>query len=242
MRFHVLTLFPEFFSSPLAASLLGKAITRGLVEARVRDIRDFAAGKHRVADDAPYGGGSGMVMKVEPVVAALEAVAAEDPGVRRLLLSPRGERLTQAKARALAGASAIALVCGHYEGIDERVRDHVDEELSVGDYVLAGGETAALVVLEAVSRLVPGFVGNERSIDDESFEKSLLEFPQYTRPESFRGARVPAALLSGDHAAIARWRRRESLRLTRDRRPDLLAAASLDDDDRRLLDDLERER
>ena len=241
MRFQVLTLFPEFFASPLASSLVGKAAERGLIQLDVIDIRGFAPGVHRVADDAPYGGGQGMVMKIEPVVAAIESAAAAAPGGKRILLSPRGASLTQEHAGELAREPSLMLVCGHYEGIDERVRQFVDEELSIGDYVLAGGESAALVVIDAVARLVPGFVGNAGSLDEESFEDGLLEYPQYTRPEKFRGAHVPSVLLSGDHAAIARWRRKERLRLTRARRPDLLARAVLGDEDRRLLREIEEE-
>ena len=241
MRFEILTLFPDFFASPMAASLVGKARVRGLIEIHVTDIRDFASGAHRVADDTPYGGGEGMVLKIEPVVAAIEAAAARTPKARRLLLSPRGRRFGQALARELAAETGVVLVCGHYEGIDERVRGFVDDELSVGDYVLAGGETAALVVVDAVSRLVPGFVGNAGSLAEESFEEGLLEYPQFTRPEVFRDLRVPSVLLSGDHAAIARWRRKERLRLTRSRRPDLFAGAVLTDEDRALLREIERE-
>jgi len=241
MRFHVLTLFPEFFPSPLAASLIGKAVARGLIHVQVTNIRDFAPGAHRVADDAPYGGGQGMVMKVEPVVAAIEATARGLPSVRRLLLSPRGRPFTQGLAEELARQPALLLVCGHYEGIDERVREFVDDELSIGDYVLAGGEAAALVVIDAVARLVPGFVGNAGSLDEESFEDGLLEYPQFTRPETFRDLAVPPVLLSGDHAAIARWRRKERLRLTRARRPDLLARAVLPEEDQKLLREIEDE-
>jgi len=241
MRLHVLTLFPEFFSSPLSASLIGKAIARGLIAVDVRNIRDHAPGAHRVTDDAPYGGGRGMVLKVEPVVAAIESSARDLPAARKLLLSPRGRPFTQAVAAELAGEQELILVCGHYEGIDERARDFVDAELSIGDYVLAGGEAAALVVIDAVTRLIPGFVGHAGSLEEESFADGLLEYPQYTRPEGFRDARVPAVLLSGDHAAIARWRRKQQLRLTRDRRPELLARASLSEEDRRLLAELERE-
>lgn len=241
MQFHILTLFPDFFPSALSTSLLGKGVRRGVITVTVTDIRDFAAGTHRVADDSPYGGGEGMVLKAEPVVAAIEAARAKAPEAYRILLTPRGRPFTQTLARDLARRPALLLVCGHYEGIDERVHASVDDEISVGDYVLAGGETAALVILDAVSRLIPGFVGNPESIAEESFEKGLLEYPQYTRPEVFRGARVPEVLLSGDHAAIARWRRKEALRLTRARRPDLLAAARLSEEDRRLLDEIEKE-
>ena len=243
MRLEILTLFPEFFESPLRTSLLGKAIAAGTLAVRVTDIRDFAAGKHRVADDAPYGGGSGMVMKIEPVVAALEATREREPAARRILLSPRGRRFTQAVAKELSGEPALVLVCGHYEGIDERAAGWLDDEISLGDYVLGGGESAALVVVEAVARLLPGFVGNSQSLAEESFDGGVLEYPQYTRPEEFRGRRVPAVLLSGDHAAIARWRRKESLRLTRARRPDLFAALAqvLSDADRKLVAELDRE-
>ncbi len=240
MRFHIITLFPEFFASPLSASLPGKAVGLGIIQVEVTNIRDFAPGTHRVADDAPYGGGEGMVMKVEPVVAAIEA-AGSAPGTWRLLLSPRGRRLTQEVVEELGRRSTLVLVCGHYEGVDERARAFVDDELSVGDYVLAGGEAAAIVVLDAVARQVPGVVGNARSLTEESFAGGLLEYPQYTRPESFRGARVPEVLLSGDHAAIARWRRKESLRLTRARRPDLLSAARLTTEDDELLREIEEE-
>ncbi len=241
MRVRILTLFPEFFASPLQSSLIGKAIGRGLVTVEVVNVRDFAAGTHRVADDAPYGGGQGMVMKIEPVVAALESATSDRPGAKRILMSPRGRRLSQEDARALSCEADLVLLCGHYEGIDERVREFLDDEISIGDYVLGGGEVAALVVLDAVTRLIPGFVGNAGSLDEESFEDGLLEYPQYTRPETFRDRRVPAVLLSGDHAAIARWRRKERLRVTRARRPELLAAANLGDDDRALLREIERE-
>ena len=242
MRAEILTLFPEFFESPLRASLLGKAIAAGTVAVRVTDIRDYAPGRHRVADDSPYGGGSGMVMKIEPVIAALEAAREREATARRILLTPRGRRFTQAVAHELAGEPALVMLCGHYEGIDERVADWIDDEISLGDYVLGGGESAALVVVEAVARLRPGFVGNEHSLAEESFGGGVLEYPQYTRPEEFRGRRVPAVLLSGDHAAIARWRRKEALRLTRLRRPDLFDAAKLDAEDRKLVDEILREK
>ena len=215
MHVRILTLFPEFFASPLSSSLVGKAIARGILQVEIVNVRDFAAGVHRVADDSPYGGGRGMVMKIEPVVAAIESVTHVAPSARRLLMSPRGRRFSQPTARELSKEAELVLVCGHYEGIDERVRSFVDDELSIGDFVLGGGEVAALVVLDAVTRLVPGFVGNAGSLDEESFEDGLLEYPHYTRPEAFRERRVPPVLLSGDHAAIARWRRKERLRLTR---------------------------
>jgi tRNA (guanine37-N1)-methyltransferase len=240
MRFHVLTLFPEFFTSALASTMLQKAQERGAVEIVLHNIRDYAEGKHRVTDDSPYGGGQGMVMKPEPVVAALEAV---DTGVARrwrVLLSPQGHLFTQEHAAALAQRPALALVCGRYEGVDERVRKFVDEEVSIGDFILSGGEAAALVVIDAVSRLVPGALGCETSAAEESFSQGLLEYPQYTRPPEFRGLIVPEVLRSGDHRAIARWRRQEALRRTHERRPDLLTHARLSDEDRAFLATLSR--
>ena len=234
MRIHVLSLFPEMLGSPLAAGVLRRARDRGVVEILLHQLRDYATGRHLQADDTPYGGGQGMVMMAEPLVAAIEHVAAADRP-RRILLSPRGARFDDERARALASEPALLLVCARYEGVDERVAAFVDEELSVGDYVLSGGEPAALVVIDAVVRLLPGAVGNAASPRDDSYAGGLLEHPQYTRPEEFRGVRVPDVLLSGDHAAIARWRRRESLRLTLARRPDLLTGAPLDDDDRAFL-------
>lgn len=225
LRVHVLTLFPEYFRGLLEASLLGKAIARGAVEVRLHQIRDWATDRHRTVDDAPYGGGHGMVMKVEPLVRALEAVA--PAGARRILLSARGRVFTQAHAAELSRHEAgLVLICGRYEGVDERVTAYVDEQLSIGDYVLSGGEAAAAVVIDAVARLVPGVLGNRGSLAEESFSAGLLEYPHYTRPEEFRGARVPAVLLSGDHAAIERWRREQARAATRERRPDLLDEAA----------------
>jgi tRNA (guanine37-N1)-methyltransferase len=239
MRFHILTLFPEAFGSVLSASMLQKGQERGALQFELINIRDFATDKHRVTDDTPYGGGQGMVMKPEPVVAALESIAGEP---RRILLTPRGPILRQRRAAELAKLPSIALVCGRYEGVDERVRDYVDEEISAGDYILSGGEVGALVVIDAVSRLVPGVLGCDASAADESFSSGVLEFPQYTRPPSFRGVAVPDILLSGDHGAIARWRRRESLRRTFDTRPDLLEGAELTEEDRAFVATLRRER
>lgn len=235
MRFHILTLFPELFSSVLSSTMLQKAQERGAVHFALHNIRDCAVDKHRVTDDSPYGGGHGMVMKPEPMVAALESLdtAAERPW--RILLSPQGRLFTHARAAALAQLSEIALLCGRYEGVDERVRTFVDEELCIGDFILSGGEVAALVVIDAVSRLVSGALGCEGSAAVESFSEGLLEYPQYTRPPEFRGLRVPDVLLSGDHHAIARWRRQEVLRRTHERRPDLLSRATLSDEDRAFL-------
>jgi tRNA (guanine37-N1)-methyltransferase len=235
MHFHIVTLFPEFFTSVLNTSMLQKGQDRGALRFSLYNIRDHAAGKHRVADDTPYGGGQGMLMKPEPLVATIEATGIGPDRPHRILLSPQGSVLTQGRARALAGLPAITLVCGRYEGVDERVRSFVDEEVSIGDYILSGGEIAALVIIEAVARLVAGVLGCAASAEEESFRDGLLEHPQYTRPPDFRDLAVPEILLSGDHAAIARWRRRESLRRTLQRRPDLLDRATLTDDDRAFL-------
>ncbi|HKC59366.1 MAG TPA: tRNA (guanosine(37)-N1)-methyltransferase TrmD [Myxococcales bacterium] len=237
MEVAVLTLFPRLIAGPLAESLLGKAQEKELLRVRVMDIRDFASGRHRVTDDVPYGGGAGMVMKPEPLVAAIEAARAALPGARVVLLSPQGARFDQRRAEELAALERLVLVCGRYEGIDERVLAYVDEELSLGDFVLQGGEVAALAVIEAAARLVPGVLGNRESAARESFAgEALLEGPQYTRPPEFRGAEVPEALLSGDHARIARWRRRQALLRTRERRPDLFEKLRLSPEDLRLLE------
>ena len=220
MLVDIVTIFPGFFASPLATGLLGKAGERGLVEVRLHDLRDWATDRHRSVDDAPFGGGAGMVMAPGPWFDALDDLEAEGPA-RVVLLAPDGRRFDQAVAQRLAAEPRLILCCGRYEGIDERVRTRVHEVLSIGDFVLAGGETAALVVLDAVARLVPGVMGNAASAADESFAAGLLEYPQFTRPRSFRGREVPEILLSGNHAAIARWRRQPSLVRTRAARPDL---------------------
>ena len=237
MRFTIVTLFPGMFEGPLRESLLGKAIRAGRIEVDCVDPRDFAGGRHRVVDDTPFGGGEGMVMKPEPLVAAIEHVRESRGPDQVLMLSPRGRPFTQGLARELAGFSSLALVCGRYEGIDERVRDFVDGELSIGDYVLSGGEPAAWIVVDAVTRLVPGVLGNLQSTVEESFETGLLEYPQYTRPREFRGRSVPEVLLSGDHGRIAQWRRRQSLKKTQQTRPDLLEGLTLSEEDRRLLEE-----
>jgi tRNA (guanine37-N1)-methyltransferase len=222
MRIDVLTLFPGILESPLRESLLGRAQERGLIEVHVHDIRDHTEDRHRTADDEPFGGGPGMVMKAEPVFLAVEALP---PGPRRtILLSPAGRRFDQAMARELAVEPRLVLICGRYEGVDERVVDGLPaEEVSIGDFVLSGGEVAALALIEAVTRLVPGVVGKEESLLAESFEGRLLDHPHYTRPREFRGMAVPDVLSSGDHARIAEWRRRAALEKTRRNRPDLLA-------------------
>jgi len=237
LEVEILTLFPRMCAGYLAESILGKAQEAGIVDLRVTDIREHATGKHRVTDDAPYGGGAGMVMKPEPLTEAIEAALARLGGARVLLTSPRGRRLDQGLARELAAAGRLVVACGRYEGVDERVTAAVDLEVSVGDFVLTGGELAALCIVDAAARLVPGVLGNEESAGAESYGggDGLLEHPHYTRPPVYRGMAVPAVLLSGDHRRIERWRRREALRATRDRRPDLFARLRLAEDDLRLL-------
>lgn len=242
MRFDVLTLFPSMFESPLEESILKRAQEYDLVSIAVHDIRDYAAGKHRVTDDAPYGGGGGMVMKPEPIFAAVEAVLAGASGVPIILLSPQGRLFTQSVAEELSCFGRVLLVCGRYEGVDERVRQHlVTDEVSIGDYVLTGGELAAMVVIDAVTRLLPGVLGDPAAAFKDSHAHGLLEGPHYTRPAVFRGWEVPEILCSGDHAAVARWRREQSLRRTFERRPALLARADLSSQDREFLAQLERE-
>ena len=221
MRIDVFTIFPGIFESPFRESLLGKAIETGILDVRVHDIRDFTTDRHRQVDDEPYGGGPGMVMKPEPVFAAVESLG--DGPKRVILLSPAGRRLDQALARELAREPWLVLVCGRYEGVDERVVGGLPaEEVSIGDYVLSGGEIPTLALIEAVTRLVPGVVGKEESLDRESFEQGILDHPHYTRPQEFRGMTVPDVLLSGNHAEVERWRREAALEKTRRNRPDLL--------------------
>jgi tRNA (guanine37-N1)-methyltransferase len=233
--FTVVTIFPRMFESPLGHSILKKARDKGLISVRLVDPRDYASDRHRMTDDYPYGGGQGMVMKAEPLVGAIEALRETSRDTRVVMLSPRGEVFNQASAARLAGLENIVLVCGRYEGVDERVTSFVDEELSVGDYTLSGGEPAALVIIDAVSRLIPGVLGNEASAAEDSFATGLLEYPQYTRPEDFRGLKVPDVLLSGDHERIRAWRREQSLRLTKERRPYLWAQLALSEQDRRQI-------
>lgn len=239
MLVEILTIFPDFFSGPLQETILKRAQEKGLLDVRTRDLREYATDKHKKTDDVPFGGGAGMIMKPEPVVAAIEAARAA--GVTRVaLLDPQGGRFDQRAAKRLASEPSLALVCGRYEGFDERIRAFADEEISIGDVVLSGGEPAALVVLDAIVRLLPGVLGNDESTVAESFSEGLLEGPQFTRPRTFRGGDVPDVLVSGDHEAIRRWRRREALRRTRDRRPDLLDGLRLTDEDRKLLDEIEK--
>jgi len=233
MRIDILTLFPEMFQGPLNESLLKKAQEKGLLSLNVIDIRNFTTDKHKTADDTPYGGGAGMVMKPEPIAKALSTVDRRPSTV--ILMCPTGALLTQERVKELAKAEHLILLCGHYEGIDERVREMVDEEISIGDYVLTGGELPAMVLVDAVARHIPGVVKEEESIKKDSFYEGLLDYPSYTKPEEFEGKKVPGVLLSGHHAEIDRWRRKEALKRTLERRPDLLAKADLSDADRKLL-------
>lgn len=244
MRIDVVTIFPEVFPGPLGVGILGRARERGLVDLVVWDLRDFSSDRHRSVDDLPYGGGAGMVMKPEPFVRAVEAIRAAHPGEPPavLLTSPQGRILTQAWARALAARPHLVVLCGRYEGVDERVVELLGaEEISIGDYVLSGGELAAMVIIEAVGRLLPGAVGHADSVACDSFSEGLLDHPHYTRPAEFRGRRVPEVLLSGHHDAIRRWRAQEALRRTLRRRPDLIDEATLDDEARAILRELRRQ-
>jgi tRNA (guanine37-N1)-methyltransferase len=233
----LVTLFPELFDSLLGASLLGKAIESGLVRVNRTSPRDFARGRHRQVDDSPYGGGPGMILRPEPLAAAIEAAEAARGRAHRVLLAPAGRPFDQALAAALVGRRRLMLICGRYEGVDERIAElFADEVVSIGDYVLAGGELAAAVIVEAVARLVPGVLGCKASTVDESFQTGRLEYPQWTRPPVFRGLSVPEILLSGNHAQVARWRRLESLRRTQERRPDLLARCPVTDEEKAMRD------
>lgn len=236
IRFDILSIFPEMFVSPLQTSLLKKAQEKGLIDVRLWDIRQYSGDKHRMTDDAPYGGGGGMVMKVEPIDRALSDLAAVRGESLTILLTPQGEVFNQQMAEQLSSYSQLVLVCGHYEGVDERVRAHlVEREVSIGDYVITGGELSALVLVDAVSRLIPGVLGNSESAAADSFSMGMLEYPHYTRPSSYRGWEVPEVLLSGNHAEIMLWRRRAALRRTWERRPELLDRMALSSEDIRFL-------
>jgi len=242
MRFDILTLFPDLFASFLKAGVLGRAVEKGVVEVRITNIRDFARGRHRVADDRPYGGGNGMVMKPGPIYRALRSIDLRREECRVVLLTPQGVPFRQEIARELAGVNHLVLICGRYEGVDERIRSrYVDAELSIGDFILSGGELGAMVVIDTVSRVIPGVLGGERSSLEDSFEEGLLEYPQYTRPRVFEGEEVPAVLLSGDHERIRLWRRAEALKRTLERRPDLLDQEGLTKEDKAILAQLQRE-
>jgi tRNA (guanine37-N1)-methyltransferase len=243
MKFDIVTIFPQMVAASLREGVIGRAGGRGLIDARVHDLRDHTDDRHRVVDDVPFGGGPGMVMKPEPFFRAVERIEAERGRPEAVILTtPDGRRFSHAEALRLSRLSHVAILCGRYEGVDERVRAYLaTEEVSIGDYVLTGGELAALVVVDAVARLRPGVVGAEASVAGDTFARGLLDFPQYTRPAEFRGLGVPAVLLSGHHAEVERWRRREALRRTLARRPELLADAPLDAEERRLLHELEEE-
>ena len=242
LRFDVFTVFPDVLKPYLEASLLGRARQAGLLEVAVHDPRDYTTDRHRTTDDTPYGGGGGMVMKPEPLFAAVRSELGDDlTATPIILLTPQGRPFTQAVAQEFAGHARLALLCGRYEGVDERVRQGLaTDEISIGDYVVTGGELPALIVIDAVARCLPGVLGDEDAAQDDSHASGLLEYPHYTRPPDFEGRRVPDILLSGDHARIAAWRRRESLARTLRRRPDLLERADLTEEDRRILEELRR--
>jgi len=244
MRMDVLTLFPEMFEPFFSASILGKARDKGIVSLRAIDFRPYATNKHHTVDDAPFGGGGGMVLRAEPIFAAVEALAAADHSKTRIILMcPQGEVFTQRKASELANEAHLIMICGHYEGVDERIRAHLaTDEISIGDYVLTGGELAAMVVIDSVARLLPDVLGNDQSAEQDSFSTGLLEYPHYTRPAKFREWEVPDVLISGHHANVAHWRRKQSLFRTWQRRPELLQHVQLSKEERQWIEDWKRER
>ena len=235
MKFYVVTIFPQVIKT-LDFSILKIAKEKGLIEIIPVDPRDFTTDKHRTVDDEPYGGGVGMVMKPEPLIHAVESIKEREPHLKSFLLSPQGQTFHQGLAESLARLSAVALVCGRYEGVDERVKSHLTGEISLGDFILAGGEFAAMAIIEAVVRIIPGTLGSSQSLEEESFSQQLLEYPQYTRPPRFRGVGVPQVLLSGNHGEISRWRRFQQVKVTWEKRPDLLAKAPLTDEDKGFLE------
>ena len=242
LRINILTIFPEMFSGVFSSSILGRAQEQGLLEIRLTDIRPYSASKHHNTDDYPFGGGAGMVMMAQPIISAMKEAAALFPDARRIYLGPRGKKLSTPLARELAQEKELILLCGHYEGVDQRALDTcVDEEISIGDYILTGGETAAIVLVDCLSRFIPGVLGSAESPEEESFSDGLLEYPQYTRPRDLNGITVPDVLLNGDHAKIREWRRRQSLAVTARLRPDLLKTADLSDNDRKMLKEIEKE-
>lgn len=242
MTIEILSVFPEMFESVFASSILGRAREQGLLEIRLTDIRPFSSCKHKNTDDYPFGGGAGMVMMAQPIMDAMADARTRLPSARRIYLGPRGRKLTTEVARELAKEDSLILLCGHYEGVDQRALDAcVDEEISIGDYILTGGELAAMVLTDCVARFIPGVLGSADSAEEESFSDGLLEYPQYTRPRDLDGRLVPEVLLNGDHAKIRKWRRRESLAATMRYRPDLLEKANLSPEDRKMLKELESE-
>jgi tRNA (guanine37-N1)-methyltransferase len=243
MKFDIVTIFPRMVEAGLAEGVISRGVERGLLDIRVHDLRDYTSDRHRSVDDVPYGGGPGMVMKPEPVAKVVEAIRARrgDPDTV-VLLSPQGRRFTQAEAARMSGLRHVALLCGRYEGMDERIRTLVaTEELSIGDYVLSGGELPALVIVDAISRLVPGVVGDTRSVEEDSFSRGLLDYPHYTRPSEFAGEKVPDVLLSGHHEQVRRWRKMTAIRRTLERRPELLDPAAMDDEELALLAEIRKE-
>jgi tRNA (guanine37-N1)-methyltransferase len=242
MKIDVITIFPRMVEAGLSEGVIARARARGLVDVAVHDLRDYTTDRHKVVDDVPFGGGPGMVMKPEPLFAAVEGVrAARGQSEHVLLTSPAGRTFSQSGAERLAAAGRFVIICGRYEGVDDRVRQYLaTEEVSIGDYVVSGGELPALVIIDAVSRLVPGVVGDEQSVESDSFSRGLLDYPHFTRPAEFRGLRVPDVLASGHHAEIRRWRKRAALRRTLEQRPELIAHAALDSEERELLRELER--
>lgn len=241
MRIDILTLFPEMFAGPFSASIIKRAVEKGLVSINLINFRDFAIDKHKTVDDYPYGGGAGMVLKPEPIIKAYESLSIEQYS-RVIMMCPQGEKLDQKKAEELAQADHLVFLCGHYEGFDERIRSNiVTDELSIGDYVLTGGEIPCMVVVDAVTRLIPEVLGKSESIAEESFMEGLLEYPQYTRPYDYGGSTVPDILLSGNHEEIRKWRKKESIRRTLHRRPELLDQTELDSEGREMLEELRKE-
>jgi tRNA (guanine37-N1)-methyltransferase len=240
VQFDIITLFPRMFDSPLQESIIKKAQQKGLINISVHDLRGYTEDKHKTTDDYPYGGGSGMVMKVEPIVKAIEAIKSASGKTRTILATPQGATFSQETAQRLSTYSQILIVCGRYEGVDERVLSFVDEEISIGDYVLTGGEIAVMVIIDTVARLVPGVVGDMSSVLEDTFSNSLLKYPQYTRPGKFRELEVPEVLVSGDHSKVKKWRRAEALKRTLQRRPDLLKRAVLTDEDREVLNKIKK--
>ncbi|MFH2103438.1 MAG: tRNA (guanosine(37)-N1)-methyltransferase TrmD [Chloroflexota bacterium] len=243
MEFFVFTLLPEIFPPYLESSILQRARQRGLIDVQVHNIREWTTDRHHVTDDEPYGGGGGMVLKPEPLFSAVEGILGPQPDCPIILLTPQGRVLTQDVAAELTGHPRLALICGRYEGVDERVCEHlITDEISIGDYVLTGGELPALIVIDAVTRLLPGALGDPDGAQDDSHASGLLEYPHYTRPAEYRGWQVPEVLLSGDHARIARWRREQSLKRTLERRPDMLESAQLSENDRKFIDLLKNDK
>ncbi|MBI5682573.1 MAG: tRNA (guanosine(37)-N1)-methyltransferase TrmD [Deltaproteobacteria bacterium] len=245
MRFDVLSIFPDFFKSPLSQTILKRAIEKGLISVNINNIRDYASGRHKSTDDYPYGGGKGMIMMAEPIISAVEDIRSKiesKASLKIILTTPQGKLLEQGIVRKLAGFKNIIIICGRYEGIDERVRTILNpEEISIGDYVLSGGELPAIVIIDAVSRNIPGVVGSEVSVETDTFSGGLLKYPQWTRPEEFMGLRVPSVLLSGNHKEIERWRRQETIKKTLEKRPDLLEKAEVSEDDKIIISELKKQ-